>query len=185
MTMQTGKVFSQVKKNYLEQIPVPAIRDLDKEEKIEELVDNLIGESFDEHDRDQIILQINTLVAAIFSEANDATEPDESFIRSSNGSVSERSKSCKRTINKTSPQPTLFDDNFQKERKSSPAKYVMAFLLEGQNWFSKENILSACPIPANQWQATINQLLADGLVERQGELRGAKYRAVKRNRRGD
>jgi len=182
MTMQTGKVFSQVKKNYLEQIPVPAIRDLDKEEKIEALVDNLIGESFDEHDRDQIILQINTLVAAIFSEANDATEPDESFIRSSKGSVSERSKSCKRTINKTSPQPTLFDDNFQEERKSSPAKYVMAFLLEGQNWFSKENILSACPIPANQWQATINQLLADGLVERQGERRGAKYRAVKRNR---
>lgn len=181
MTMQTGKVFSQVKKNYLEQIPVPAIRDLDKEEKIEALVDNLIGESFNEHDRDQIILQINALVAAIFSEANDATEPDESFIRSSNGSVSERSKSCKSTINKTSPQPTLFDDIFQKERKSSPAKYVMDFLLEGQNWFSKENILSACPIPANQWQATINQLLADGLVERQGERRGAKYRAVKRN----
>lgn len=180
MTMQTGKVFSQVKKNYLEQIPVPAIRDLDKEAEIEMLVESLTGESFDEHDRNQIILQINTLVAAIFSAANDATEPDECFIRIAKVSASQHSNSRKDTIKK-SPQPTLFDDIFQKENKLSPAKYVMNFLLERQNWFSKEDILSACPIPANQWQSTINQLLSDGLVERQGERRGAKYRAVKRN----
>lgn len=46
-------------------------------------------------------------------------------------------------------------------------------------WLSKDDILTGSGVPASQWQSTINQLLADGLVERQGERRGARYRAVK------
>lgn len=115
MTMQAGKVFSQVKKNYLERIPVPAIRDFDKEEEIEALVNSLIGEEFNENDRNQIIIQINTLVGAIFSKANNTTELDKSFIRSSKRGISDPCKSCNSVINTNNSQIPLFDDNFQKK----------------------------------------------------------------------
>ena len=58
-------------------------------------------------------------------------------------------------------------------------KVVLNHLSETDAWSGKDDILSGSGLPANQWQSTINQLLADGLVERQGERRGARYRAVK------
>lgn len=58
-------------------------------------------------------------------------------------------------------------------------KVVLNHLLEKDAWTGKDDILSGSGLPANQWQSTINQLLVDGLVERQGERRGARYRAVK------
>lgn len=63
-------------------------------------------------------------------------------------------------------------------------KFILNRLSETDAWLAKDDILTGSGLPANQWQSTINQLLADGLVERKGERRGAKYRAVKRNRRG-
>jgi hypothetical protein len=43
MTMQSGKVFSQVKKNFLEQLPIPCSFDLSKKERIAELAESLIN----------------------------------------------------------------------------------------------------------------------------------------------
>lgn len=60
-------------------------------------------------------------------------------------------------------------------------KFVLDYLLTTGGWLPKDDILSGSGIPANQWQSTINQLIAEGLVERQGERRGAKYRASKRS----
>ncbi|HRR41928.1 MAG TPA: hypothetical protein P5244_11900 [Syntrophales bacterium] len=76
--------------------------------------------------------------------------------------------------------PNLFATNASKNYVET----VSNFLEANEHWFSKSEIVESCRIPLNQWQVTINQLLADGLVERQGERRGAKYRAVKRNRLG-
>ena len=59
---------------------------------------------------------------------------------------------------------------------------VLSCLKTSEDWLAKDEVVSRSGIPTSQWQSTINQLLADGLVERQGERRGAKYRAVKRNR---
>lgn len=59
---------------------------------------------------------------------------------------------------------------------------VLSCLKAAEDWLAKDEVVSRSGIPTSQWQSTINQLLADGLVERQGERRGAKYRAVKRNR---
>jgi len=42
-------------------------------------------------------------------------------------------------------------------------------------WLSKDNILPGYGIPSCYWELSINQLLANGLVER----RGMRYRAVK------
>jgi hypothetical protein len=62
---------------------------------------------------------------------------------------------------------------------SGAKEVVLDYLQTNMNWLAKDDILSGSGLPANQWQSTINQLLADGLVERQGERRGARYRAVK------
>ena len=59
------------------------------------------------------------------------------------------------------------------------AQAIIDYLSTATDWLAKEDILTGSGIPSNQWQATINQLLAEGLVERQGERRGARYRAVK------
>jgi len=59
---------------------------------------------------------------------------------------------------------------------------IESFFASNDGWYSKNEVLQRTSISANDWQSTIAQLLADGLVERQGERRGAKYRAVKRNR---
>jgi len=56
---------------------------------------------------------------------------------------------------------------------------LLNYLRAADAWLAKDDILTGSGIPDNQWQSTINQLLADGLVERQGERRGARYRAVK------
>lgn len=56
---------------------------------------------------------------------------------------------------------------------------VLSCLKTAEDWLAKDEVVSRSGIPASQWLSTINQLLADGLVERQGERRGARYRAVK------
>ncbi len=43
---------------------------------------------------------------------------------------------------------------------------------------AKADILAATGIPDEQWNSTINDLITGGNVERQGEKRGARYRAV-------
>jgi hypothetical protein len=62
---------------------------------------------------------------------------------------------------------------------NAACKVVLNHLAETDAWSGKDEILSGSGLSASQWQSTINQLLADGLVERQGERRGARYRAVK------
>jgi hypothetical protein len=54
---------------------------------------------------------------------------------------------------------------------------ILNYLSATDVWRAKDDILTGSGIPANQWQSTINRLLTDGLVERQGERRGAKYRS--------
>ncbi len=56
---------------------------------------------------------------------------------------------------------------------------ILTYLSNNDGWHTEADTLSRSGILAKQWQSTINQLLADGLVERQGERRGARYRAVK------
>lgn len=56
---------------------------------------------------------------------------------------------------------------------------ILNHLSSTDAWFAKDDILTGIGIAANQWQSTIIRLLADGLVERQGERRAARYRAVK------
>jgi predicted transcriptional regulator len=58
---------------------------------------------------------------------------------------------------------------------------ILVYLSNNDGWQAKDDILTGSGIPANQWQSTITQLLADGLIERQGERRGARYKAINGN----
>lgn len=55
---------------------------------------------------------------------------------------------------------------------------VLDFLRGQSDWLGKDAILDGCGVPSSAWQATITALLESGAVEKQGEKRGGKYRAV-------
>ncbi|SDB57828.1 Eco57I restriction-modification methylase domain-containing protein [Bauldia litoralis] len=55
---------------------------------------------------------------------------------------------------------------------------IKTFLRTRRSWLSKSDILAYVDIPDGQWNATISDLLARGVVERQGERRGTRYRIV-------
>lgn len=59
---------------------------------------------------------------------------------------------------------------------SSAADKIVSHLKARRSWLSKSDILAYVDIPDGQWNAAINDLLARGTVERQGERRGARYR---------
>jgi hypothetical protein len=53
---------------------------------------------------------------------------------------------------------------------------IRAFLETRRTWLSKSDILTYVDIPDGQWNAAINDLLSRGIIKRQGERRGARYR---------
>ena len=60
----------------------------------------------------------------------------------------------------------------------SAAEKIVSYLEEQRSWLSKADILAYADVPDGQWNAAINDLLSRGIVERQGERRGARYRII-------
>ena len=58
----------------------------------------------------------------------------------------------------------------------SATEEILSHLRTRRSWLSKADILAYVDIPDGQWNAAINDLLSRGIVERQGERRGARYR---------
>ena len=71
MTMQSGKVFSQVKKNFLEQLPIPSSFDLSQKERIAELTEKLIN-THDQDDKAKLLAQLENEVVKGFVESEAA-----------------------------------------------------------------------------------------------------------------
>ena len=62
---------------------------------------------------------------------------------------------------------------------ASPATTaVLDFLTTRAGWHAKADILGVTSITDGQWNAAIADLISSGKVERQGEKRGTRYRAV-------
>ncbi len=59
---------------------------------------------------------------------------------------------------------------------ATAAEEILSHLRTRRSWLSKADILAYVDIPDGQWNAAINDLLSRGIVERQGERRGARYR---------
>ena len=58
------------------------------------------------------------------------------------------------------------------------AAIIIAYLLTQPGWLAKSDILTATGLLDGQWNISINALISDGKVERHGEKRGTRYRAV-------
>jgi hypothetical protein len=59
---------------------------------------------------------------------------------------------------------------------ADPARTIIDHMKVNPGWHAKAEILTATGLPDGQWNAAINDLIARGKVERQGERRGARYR---------
>jgi hypothetical protein len=62
--------------------------------------------------------------------------------------------------------------------RAGPAHAIVEHLKTRPGWHGKSDILAATGITDGQWNAAIAELLAGGRIERQGERRGARYRAT-------
>lgn len=62
-----------------------------------------------------------------------------------------------------------------------PAHVILDHLSASHIWYAKADILSATGLGDDEWSRAIADLVARGLVERQGEKRGAEYRAHSRS----
>jgi hypothetical protein len=65
----------------------------------------------------------------------------------------------------------------QAGKDRDPARVILDYLNARRAWYGKAEILSATGLTDGQWNTAVSDLVAHGLVERQGEKRGAKYRA--------
>jgi len=59
--------------------------------------------------------------------------------------------------------------------RAGPTHAIVEHLKAHPGWHAKSDILAATGITDGQWNTAINELLARGKVERQGERRGARY----------
>jgi hypothetical protein len=60
----------------------------------------------------------------------------------------------------------------------TPATAILGFLSANDDWYAKTDVIGATGITDGQWNTAIAELTAGGKVERQGERRGARYRAT-------
>lgn len=106
------------------------------------------------------------------------------------GSVTRKSRT-RHTETKLTPQPSFdfcdapaneSDYRMVAEQSTSyhadPAHAIMGYLTAHPGWHAKADILAATALPAGQWNVAINDLISGGKVERQGETRGTRYRAI-------
>ena len=93
---------------------------------------------------------------------------------------SQNSRKSKRSV-ASSDQASLNLDAPAKPRRDSgdakgAAEKIITHLKARRSWLSKSDILAYVDIPDGHWNIAINELLAGGIVERQGERRSARYR---------
>lgn len=60
---------------------------------------------------------------------------------------------------------------------ADPGRAIVDFLKTHREWHAKAAILAATGLTDGQWNSAITDLVTNGLVERQGERRGARYRS--------
>ena len=104
--------------------------------------------------------------------------------------ASTRTPRARRTPNAATPQQSLdFDATPANEGqylkvaepnpdyRTGPIRAVADYLSTHPGWHAKADVLAATGITDGKWNASITDLIASGKVERQGERRGARYRA--------
>ena len=68
--------------------------------------------------------------------------------------------------------------DFEEGQPGETLEAVLDYLRTHSGWHAKSDVLASVDLPAAQWSATISDLVERGLVERKGQKRGTRYRAV-------
>ena len=76
------------------------------------------------------------------------------------------------------PELALESNATPKGTTTESGSAILDFLISQGGWYAKSDILTATDTQDGEWNAAINALISSGDVERQGEKRGARYRAV-------
>ncbi|AWI76210.1 ATP phosphoribosyltransferase regulatory subunit [Parazoarcus communis] len=94
--------------------------------------------------------------------------------------ASTRATRAGRTASSARIQPSLDFENGTATPVTgvTPATAILGFLNANDGWHAKTEVLAATGITDGQWNTAIAELIAGGKVERQGERRGARYRAT-------
>ncbi len=94
--------------------------------------------------------------------------------------ASSRSSRTGRAISTTPVQPALdfAAGAAATANGTTPIAAVLGFLSAHDGWHAKADVLAATGITDGQWNAAIADLISGGRVDRQGERRGARYRAT-------
>ena len=114
---------------------------------------------------------------------------EEEVAQGLHGNTSPRtSKPKRRRASADAPQPSLDFNSLpaneghylevaepRADYRAGPAHAIVEYLGTQPGWHAKSDILAAIGITDSQWNTAINELLASGKVERQGERRGARY----------
>lgn len=115
---------------------------------------------------------------------------EEEIAQGLHGNTTSRTLTPKRRrTSADAPQPSLDFDTLlanegqylkvaepRPDYRAGPAHAIVEYLKTHPGWHAKSDILAATRITDGQWNTAINELIASSKVERQGELRGARYR---------
>ncbi|TMS59139.1 ATP phosphoribosyltransferase regulatory subunit [Imbroritus primus] len=117
---------------------------------------------------------------------------EEEVARGLHGNTTPRTSTPKRgRTSAAAPQPSLDFDTLPANEgqylkvaepgpdyRAGPAHAIVEYLKAHPGWHAKSSILATTGITDGQWNTAINELIASGKVERQGERRGARYRII-------
>ena len=164
---ETGKVFPQVHISALRKLPLPInLSDQDSAE-ISKIVDSLLLDPLDE----QALSHLNQKVYALYDlEERERLMVEEEF----SGAAGTNSALSPRIS-----QRLLAAELGEVGGADSAAVVIADLLLKKGSWLSKSDIIQMSGVEPNKWNAAIKDLLSRGIVERQGERRGARYRFTK------
>ena len=165
---ETGSVFPQVHISALRSLPLPNDITVEQSCKISETVDAILAEGGDA----DLLDTLNILVYRLYNLSNE----DQALVE-----LDERTYARDDLPNKTLVRRRESAVVQPKRRRSigfdfSAEEAVLGAMRQGAGWHSKSEIIEQTSLPESQWNSVINKLLARGVVERQGERRGARYR---------
>lgn len=161
---EVGKVFPQVHISALRTLPVPVHLSAELSSEVSQVVDQLLQDPLNE----KAIEDLNQKIYNLYGlSSTERVLVDEEF--------SGAAEVNKVSVPRISKQPSSGKER-RSDDEASATSIIAELLLKDGSWLSKSEILEMSGLEAGKWNAAINDLLARGKVERQGERRGARYR---------
>lgn len=161
---EVGKVFPQVHISALRSLPVPSNLSTSISDEVANTVGRLL---IDPHD-EVLANELNKMIYDLYGLSDEEIAMvEEEFSSAAGTSPATPSASRKR--------PSTVGSRISNNDGNAESIIAEALFKSG-TWLSKSEVLQLSGVDASKWNSAINDLMARGIVERQGERRGARYR---------